>query len=92
MDCISWGNGDHLCVCSATHCCIEDGYAGEGSIHDDPMFITGPFGPVCPRPSEPLPRRREQVGQEAGLWNMTTQTDGMADTGILDMRYHHPSP
>jgi len=37
-------NGDDLDGCTATYSCIEDGDAGTGNIHDDPMFVEATEG------------------------------------------------
>jgi hypothetical protein len=50
-NCIVWGNSiEDLLGCSAEYSCIEDDDEGEGTIHDDPMFIdpaSGNFNLSC---------------------------------------------
>jgi len=90
IDCIVTGNGDDLYNCSATYCCIEAGEAGTGNIRDDPMFVTGPLGEFYLHPDSPCIDAGSQSAEDAGLSEMTTQADGMPDTGTVDMGYHYP--
>jgi len=92
FDCIIWANGDDLSDCSATFCCIEDLDAGEGNIHDAPMFVTGPFGEYYLNPESPCIDAGSQSTEQAGLADRTTQADGTPDTGIVDMGYHYAIP
>jgi len=78
--------------CSATYCCIEDDDGGEGIIHDDPMFVSGPLGNFYLHPLSPCIDAGSRTAEEAGLSNRTTQADGTPDTGIVDMGYHYPLP
>ncbi|HUT03961.1 MAG TPA: right-handed parallel beta-helix repeat-containing protein [bacterium] len=90
FDCIIWGNGDDLYDCSATYCCIEGEDAGEGNIHDDPMFVTGPLGKYYLHPDSLCIDAGRISVSAAGLSDRTTQADGTPDTGIVDMGYHYP--
>ena len=92
VDSILWGNGDDLVNCSATYCCIEDVDEGEGNIHDDPMFVSGPSGDYYLDPESPCIDAGSQSAEEAGLSDRTTQTDGTPDSGIVDMGFHYPLP
>jgi len=88
-DCIIWGNGDDLYMCSATYCCIEDDDDGRGNIHDDPMFVTGPLGEYYLHPDSLC---IDAGSRSAVLSDRTTQKDGTPDTGTVDMGYHYPIP
>ena len=90
VDSIIWNNGDDLYSCSASYCCIEDDDSGEGNIHDDPMFVTGPFGDYYLHPDSPCIDAGSKSAEEAGLSTWTTQTDGTPDTGRVDMGFHFP--
>ena len=90
IDCIIWGNGDDLYGCSATYCCIEDLDRGKGNIHDDPMFVIGPFGEFYLHPESPCIDAGSRSAEEAGLADRTTQADGAPDAGTVDMGYHYP--
>ncbi len=92
IDCILWGNGDDLHDCSATFCCIEDPDAGEGNIHEDPMFVVGPFGDYYLDADSPCIDAGSRSAEEAGLSDKTTQADGTPDTETVDMGYHYPVP
>ena len=92
VDCIVWGNGDDLDECSGTYCCIEDDDPGEGNIHEDPIFVSAPFGDYYLNPTSPCIDAGSQSAEEAGLSDRTTQTDGTPDTERVDMGYHHPIP
>ena len=91
-DCILWGNDDDLYDCSATYCCIEDTDEGEGNIHADPMFVSGPLGDFYLDPKSPCVDAGSRSAEEAGLSDRTTQADGTPDTGIVDMGFHYPLP
>jgi len=92
VDCIVWGHGDDLCNCSGAYCCIQDGDAGEGNIHDAPVFVSTPFGRYYLAPESPCVDAGSRSSDEAGLSDRTTQADGTPDTGTVDMGFHHPMP
>ena len=92
IDCILWANSDDLLDCSATYCCIEDDDEGQGNIHDDPIFVTGPLGDYYLHPDSPCVDAGSRSAAEAGLSDRTTQADERPDTGIVDMGYHYPVP
>ncbi len=89
-DCIIWDNGDDLCQCSPTYCCIEDEDEGEGNIHQDPMFVCGPFGDYYLDPDSPCINAGSRSASDAGLSDRTTQANETPDTGMLDIGYHYP--
>jgi parallel beta-helix repeat protein/predicted outer membrane repeat protein len=91
-DCIVWNNGDDLYDCTATFCCVQDPDEGQGNIHDDPMFVSGPFGEYYLHPDSPCIDAGSRSAEDAGLSRMTTQTDGTPDTGTVDMGVHYPVP
>ena len=88
-DCIIWDNGDDLWGCSATYCCIEDDDSGEGNIHEDPDFVTGPLGDYYLDTDSPCIDAGSRSAADAGLSDRTTQVDGTLDSGTVDMGYHH---
>jgi len=92
VNCIIWGNGDDLYHCSATYCCIEGDDPGEGNVHENPMFVTGPLGEYYLASNSPCIDAGSQSVSAAGLPNRTTQTDGTRDTGRVDIGYHYPIP
>ena len=98
-NCILWGNGDDLLDCSATYSCIEDDDIGIGNIHIEPTFVTGPLGDFylsqtaagqlsdssCIDLGDPDTDPALQLG------TYTTRTDGVPDTGVIDMGVHYPA-
>jgi hypothetical protein len=96
INCILWGNGDDLGGCSATYSCIEDGDAGEGNIHDNPRFVTGPLGDYYlsqvaagQAVDSPCVDAGSDTAANLGMHIYTTRTDEVGDKGIVDMGYHH---
>ena len=89
-DCIIWGNGDNLGGCSAKYCCIEDEDSGEGNIHDNPMFVTGPYGDFYLSRLSRCIDAGSKAASEAGLADRTTQVDSSPDTGVVDLGFHYP--
>ena len=92
QNCIIWDNGDDLYGCVAFYCCIEDLDAGDGNIHDDPMFADGPIGSYYLDPLSPCVDAGNTSAAEAGLSDRTTQADGAVDSGLVDLGYHYPLP
>jgi len=100
---IFWGNSDDLWLSgsanvTARYCDVEDGdYNGtNGCISADPCFVGGPLhdhylsqiaagqtaNSPCVDAGNPT--------SPAGLDRQTTRTDGVRDTGIVDMGCHAP--
>lgn len=92
VDCIIWDNAEDLSGCLATYCCIEDIVLGEGNIHEDPMFVSGPFGDYYLGPESPCVDAGSRFAEEARLSDKTTQIDGAPDTEVVDMGFHYPVP
>jgi len=92
VDCIIWGNEGSLEGCKATYCCLMDEDKGEGNIHNDPMFVTGPLGEFYLSPECPCLNAGSRPADEAELSGCTTQADGMADSGVVDMGFHYEIP
>jgi len=89
-DSIVWNNGDDLENCTATFCCIQDLDEGEGNIHDDPLFVPGPYGDYYLHPDSPCIDAGSRSAEEAGLSDCTTQADGRPDARTVDMGVHYP--
>ncbi|MBN1592868.1 MAG: right-handed parallel beta-helix repeat-containing protein [Candidatus Coatesbacteria bacterium] len=92
QNCIIWDNGDDLYGCVAFYCCIEDPDPGDGNIHDDPIFAAGPRGSFYLDPDSPCIDAGNTSAAAAGLAGRTTQSDGSADSGLVDLGYHYPLP
>jgi len=81
-----------------TYSCIRGWTGGgEGNISDDPLFVTGPLGDYylsCRAAGQaadsPCIDRGSGTAESLGLDKLTTRTDGVADTGRVDMAYHYP--
>ncbi len=75
-----------------TYSDIEGGYDGEGNIDEAPAFVPGPFGACYLAPESPCVDAGSISAQDAGFSEMTTQTDGTPDVGLVDLGYHYPLP
>lgn len=93
-DSIFWDNSTGVVVesgySSVRHSCIQGGYEGDGNIHDDPMFVSGPCGDYYLDPASPCIDAGSRSAAEAGLSDRTTQADGTPDVGLVDMGFHYP--
>ncbi|MBN1916266.1 MAG: right-handed parallel beta-helix repeat-containing protein [Verrucomicrobia bacterium] len=100
-DSILWGNGDDLSASSITvgYCDIGDGdFAGtNGNILQDPLFVAGLLHDyylshmTSGQPTtSPCVDAGSTTALDAGLDGLTTRTDGVGDTGQVDMGYHAP--
>jgi len=86
-----------------SHCCfwnnVEEWSAppGQGHVTTDPLFVPGPRGAyyLSQTPTQAQNSPCVNAGSEASagsaVENLTTRTDGVADSGQVDMGYHyHP--
>ena len=101
-DSIIWGNHvglytDPMSSVNLTYSCIQDGYAGEGNISDDPLFMSGPLGDYylsCRAAGQgansPCIDAGSDTAEALGLDELTTRTDCGPDAGVADMGYHYP--
>ncbi|MBN2208101.1 MAG: right-handed parallel beta-helix repeat-containing protein [Candidatus Coatesbacteria bacterium] len=88
-----WGGGEGL----FTYCCVGGWTAGgEGNISNDPLFVSGPLGDYylsCKAAGQAADSPCIDVGsataESLGLAGLTTRTDQIPDTGIVDMGYHY---
>jgi len=98
---ILWNNGDEIAGYTAwysvAHCDIEDGdFAGtNGNISADPLFVTGPLHDYYlsqlaagQGADSPCVDAGSDLATTLGLGCMTTRTDAVPDTGVVDMGYH----
>ncbi|MBN2209465.1 MAG: right-handed parallel beta-helix repeat-containing protein [Candidatus Coatesbacteria bacterium] len=103
-NCILWGNSgdiwsDFSATTAVTHCCIEDGYEGEGNFDADPLFTSGPLGDYylsCVAAGQaansPCLDAGSVASDQVGLNRKTTRTDERPDMGLLDIGYHYSIP
>lgn len=91
IDCILWGNGDENVsgFTDLEYCCTQEVLSGEGNIHLDPKFASGPLGDYYLDPLSPCINAGSKTAEEAGLSELTTQADETLDTVEVDMGYHH---
>lgn len=87
---IIWGNGSDIYGCAIDHCCIEDSNAGNGVIHDNPFFVSGPCGDFYLDYASRCIDAGAWSADEAGLSGRTTQVDGTPDSGVVDIGFHYP--
>ncbi len=79
-----------------TYSDIEGGYLGEGNIDADPLFVTGTSGDYYLSQTaagqgsdSPCVDTGSETAEDSGLDDRTTRTDGVPDSGIVDMGYHY---
>jgi len=97
-NCVLWGNqGDALVSESATvtYSDVEGGWAGEGNIDADPLFVSGTMHDYYlsqvaagQGADSPCVDAGSDLAANLGLGEYTTRTDGMPDMGIVDLGYH----
>jgi len=100
---ILWANGTEIDLyaggsASVSNCCVYGGYPGDNNIADDPLFVSGPEGDyylscVAAGQSEDSPCI--DAGNDSAinceLDCLTTQTDGVPDSWMVDLGYHYPT-
>ncbi len=97
-NCIIWGNDPDsmhgLGLLSYTD--IEGGYSGTGNINADPCFVIGPLGDYYlsqiaagQTSDSPCVDAGSDTAGNLGMDTLTTRTDHVIDTGIVDMGYHY---
>jgi len=72
---------------------------GSGSINEDPLFVMGPSGNFClsqiaagQSQDSPCVDTGGDSATNVGLGEFSTRTDGVGDSGTVDMGYHYPLP
>ncbi len=81
---------------SVRYCCVEGGYPGVRNFGADPIFASGPLGDYYLSSVEAGQHTDSlciDAGSTsasiAGVANLTTQTNGAFDAGIVDIGYHY---
>jgi len=80
-----------------TYSDVQGGWAGEGNIDADPLFVGGFLGDyylsqtAAGQPVDsPCVDAGSDTAENLGLDTRTTRTDQVGDAGIVDMGYHYP--
>ena len=67
------------------------------NIDADPLFVSGPAGrhylsqiAACAAADSPCVDAGSNMAGDKGLDTLTTRSDEVADTGLVDMGYHYP--
>jgi len=83
---------------SITYSCVQDGFEGEGNISSNPFLATGQNGDYYlshidagQAADSPCVDAGSDGALALGLEGHTTRTDGLPDTGIVDMGFHYPT-
>lgn len=83
---------------NVTYSDVQGGFAGTGNINADPCFVTGPLGDYYLSQTaagqvtnSPCVNAGSDYAAKIGFWDSSTRTDGMPDSGIVDMGYHSGS-
>ena len=82
-----------------THCCLDINVAEEQScIRKDPLFASGPLGDhylsqtaAGQNEDSPCVDAGSDTAEALGMDRYTTRTDGVPDTGQVDIGYHYPA-
>jgi predicted outer membrane repeat protein len=100
---ILWANGTAIDLgsggsASVSNCCVYGGYPGDGNFADDPLFVSGPVGYYylsCVEAGQgedsPCIDAGNDTATNCELDGLTTRTDGVADTWMVDLGYHYPT-
>ncbi|MHC4728404.1 MAG: right-handed parallel beta-helix repeat-containing protein [Planctomycetota bacterium] len=108
-DCIFWANSDeggmdesaqiHGGSPVVSYSCIQglSGFAGNGNIGDNPLFVSGPLGDHYLSQSaagqdsnSPCVDAGSDTAENLEMDEYTTRMDNIIDTGMVDMGYHYP--
>ena len=99
-DCIIWGNGpydlNNIQASQIANCVIRDGkFNGvNGCTNADPLFVSGYLlsqKAAGQSVDSPCLNAGSQSATTAGLNGLSTRTDGVSDSGQVDIGYHFPA-
>ncbi len=97
---ILWGDSadevslDGTSSIDITYSCIQGGYDGEGNIEEDPEFVYGCYlsqTAAGQGSDSPCVDTGSDTAANLGMDDRTTRTDGVDDSGTVDMGYHFTS-
>ena len=95
-NCILWNNASPTINTNATvnYTCVQNGHAGIGNFALDPFFVSAPMENFCLAQiaaGQTLQSACVNAGNPgSSMIPGTTRTDGVQDSGIVDMGYHYP--
>lgn len=92
VNCIFVSPSGSVVDCDVTYSLIDEWHTGEGNIHSEPLFVSGPFGGYYLDPESPCIDAGDRSATDARLDRYTTQADGSPDTSIVDIGFHYPIP
>ncbi|MBN2363459.1 T9SS type A sorting domain-containing protein [candidate division WOR-3 bacterium] len=78
------------------YCCVEEGWNGTGNISENPIFTVGPEGDFYLSQTmagqiqqSPCVDAGSYSSAFLGMDSMTTRTDEIFDSGVVDMGFHY---
>jgi hypothetical protein len=81
-----------------TYSDVQGGFANTGNINADPYFVSGPDGDYYlsqtaagQTTNSPCIDTGSDTAENLNMNSLTTRTDGVPDTGIVNMGYHYPT-
>ncbi len=95
IDSIVWGNlgGGVDGTVSATYSCTQELLAGAGNFNDDPLFVGDYYLSVAGLTGQSMDSPCLNAGSDSaanlGLDRLTTRTDGVNDSGAVNLGYHY---
>ena len=96
-NCIIWSNADPSLstAIQVSYTCSESYIAGTGNICTDPLFVSPVFENYCLCQTSAGQTQQSpcvDAGNPASPVVIgTTRTDGLQDSGVVDMGYHYPN-
>lgn len=94
-NCIFWGDSPYEFeegLNYVTYSDVQGGYAGEGNIDDDPLFVSGYYlsqTAAGQASDSPCVDAGSDTSLNLGLDWLTTRTDKAPDVGTVDLGYHY---
>jgi len=83
---------------NVTYSDVQGGFANTGNINADPCFAAGPLGnyylsqtAAGQATNSPCVDTGSDTEENLNMNSLTTRTDGVPDTGIVNMGYHYPT-
>ncbi|MBN1593656.1 MAG: hypothetical protein JW941_10485 [Candidatus Coatesbacteria bacterium] len=81
-----------------SYCCLDFNSPGEGNISQEPLFVAGQLGEAYlsqtaagQAQNSPCVDAGSNPAESLGMDRYTTRTDGVPDTGMVDIGYHYPA-